>query len=783
MATFREAVRRLYRESAFFLTIVLVLGLGVGCATVGFGVVDVLVLRPLPFTDADRLVVLTETDARQQRRGGSLVALQEWRKRTEVFSGVAGYRLHDVNLTGTDRPTALLGASVTVDFFSVLGWPAKTGRVFHAAESDAPVVIVSHQFRNSRFGANSDVLGKQLPLGGRMRTIIGVLPADFRFLEYMPDVFLPLSDRSATTDSNVPVIVARVRKGVSLEEARAAALDQAHQVARTYPSVRSGWSAEIQSLHTRWMGSTRMPALMMFAAVGLMLLVACINAAGLLLARAVRLGPQIAIRYALGATRAGIAKLFLAEAALVSILGTFFGVAIAASGLRTLTAVLPSGVLNAVPGGADAFSMNIIVASFAAVIACVTAIGCSSVVLLQSNRDDALRTRGVTSSGREQRGRTLLLVAQVSVSVVLLASGGLLLKGYWSANRTELGFDPENLVSMWIGLSEDRHGHPAARVALYERVVEELRSHPGVESATAVDLLPSHEEQGLVGFSTGQVTGSDAPRAALRHVGDAYFPTLRIPLLRGRSFNTGDHSQTEPTAIISRSLETAHYGGAALDRYISIQGVKARIVGVAADVQAPLQRVGTLAVYRPFRQSPPLMTYFVARTRYPEQVAGAARRILWQLDPAQPIDGPWIVSTELSHRLAVHRFSSVLVGSFATCALLLATFGVYSVMTYAVASRRKEIGIRLALGSTPGGVRWFVLQRGLVLVMIGLGTGVLAQLFASSVLTPYLLDVSPHDVSIYGAVAGCVALAGLSACAFPAMRASAVDPASALRSE
>ncbi len=798
VGSIRQAARRLLREPGFFLTVSLALGLGIGCATVGFSVVETLVLRPLPLADPDGLVVLTELDGDGRSRGGSLAALEAWQSRTDTYSGVAGYRLHDLNLTGQDRPEALMAASVTSDFFAILRESASVGRLFadNEVESAAPVVVLSHQFWNSRFGGRRSVIGEQLPLGGRLYSIVGVLRRDFRFLEYVPDVVIPLPSRPRSVDallrSNLPVVVARLQQGVELPYALARTKEAMEDLTLRFPGARTGWGAGLETLHRRWMGSTHAPAFMMFAAVALLLLVSCINAAGLVLARSMRLRQEIAVRSALGATRGAIAKDFLAEATLFSLSGCIVGLGLAALGLQALIAVLPAEVISLVPGEAASFRLNPLAASFAVVIAALTAVLCCFSPMLRRtgfNLADALRSADRTSSGGNHRGRAFLLVGQVAFSVILLVAGGLLLKGYWTAQQTEVGFETRGLLTMWMGLPESSYQDHASRARLYTRVTEELGALPQVEAATAVNLLPSHEDQELSPFAGPQAFGSDTsrwPQAAARSVADNYFIAMRIPLMQGRPFDSRDSWDGAPVAIVSSSLAASHYGGDAIGQPIRLRGttgdiVLAGIVGVVADVRAPLHRGSTDVVYRPIGQAPPMMIYFLARTGQPEEVSSLAREILWKTDPAQPLDGPWMVNTLLTDRLAVHRLSSSMVMVFALSALCLAAFGIYSVVAYLVSSRRKEIGIRLAIGASPASVSLLVLARGLGLVVWGLTTGLVATLALSSALRPYLLDVSQFDLSIYLGVAALVIAVATAACAVPARQASKLDPISTLR--
>lgn len=779
------------------MAVSLALGLGIGCATVGFSVVETFVLRPLPLPDPDELVILTELDGGGRSRGGSIAALGAWRSRTDTYSGVAGYRLHDLNLTG-DRPEALMAASVTDDFFPVLREEASVGRLFGGdeAEGDALVVVLSHRFWSRRFGGQQDVIGKQLPLGDRSYSIVGVLPSTFRFLEYVPDVVIPLSSRppsvEASLRSNLPVVVARLQAGVGLPHGLAIAKEAAEELRLRFPVARAGWSAGLEDLHSRWMGGTHRPAMMMFAAVALLLLVSCINAAGLVLARNIRLRQEIAVRSALGATRRAIAKDSLAEATLFSLFGSAIGLTLAAVGLQALVVVLPAEVIRLVPGETASFRLNPLAASFAVIMGALTAVLCSFFPMLQRTRlglADALKSASKSSSDGADRGRAVLLAGQVAFSAILLVAGSLLLKGYWIAHQTKIGFDAQGLLSMWMGLPESRYQDEARRALFYERVTEELGALPQVESATAVDLLPSHEDQGMAPFAGPQTSAIDIsqwPQAAVRSVADNYFAAMRIPLMRGRPFDSRDNSDGAPAAIVSNSLAASQYGGDAIGRQIRLSDafgdvILAGIVGIAADVRAPLQRGSTEMVYRPLGQAPPMMIYFLARTNQPEEVSGLAREILWKADPTQPLDGPWMVNALLTDRLAVHRLSSSIVLGFAVSALSLAAFGIYSVVAYLVSSRRKEIGIRLAVGATRAGIMRLVLGRGLGLVVWGLVAGLAATLVLSSVLQPYLLDVSQFDLSIYLGVAVLVLAVAAAACAVPARRASRLDPISTLR--
>jgi putative ABC transport system permease protein len=800
LRTIRQATRRLLRQPGFAITTSLALGLGIGSATIGFSVVEALVLRPLPLEEPDELVVLTEIDSNGRSRGGSPAALQVWRGSTATYSGVAGYRLHDLNLTGQDRPEALLAASVTGEFFPVLRQQASLGRLFAEEEvaGGAPVVVLSHRFWSNRFGGRRDVIGEQLPLGNRSYSIVGVLPSDFRFLEYVPDVMIPLSTQPQNIDallrSDLPIVIARLQTGVDLKQAIAAASATADELTRRFPEARANWSFGVEGLHSRWMGSTIEPALMMFGAVGVLLLVSCINTAGLVLARSMRRRQEFAVRSALGATRGAIARDFLAEAALFSVFGCAVGLAFATLGLQALIAVLPAEVIGLIPDEAAGLRLNPLAANFAAVVAALTAALCSLSPFLRRtglSLTDALKSAGRSSSSDGHSMHNLLVAGQVAFSVILLVAGGLLLKGYWTAQQTKIGFDAQGLMTMWIGLSESKYQDETVRTQLYERVTQELGALPQVQAATAIDLLPSHEDQRMAAFAGPQTITSDFsqwPRAAARSIGDSYFVTMGIPFVRGRPFDSRDDANGAPVAIVSSSLAASHFGGNAIGQQIRLgvsagEPILALIVGIATDVRAPLHRGSTEVVYRPMRQAPPKMIYFLARTNQPQDVSSAAREILWKTDPAQPLDGPWMVDALLTDRLAIHKMSSSMVGVFAASALTLAAFGIFSVVSYLVLSRRKEIGIRLTLGASTASIARLVLARGLGYVVWGVVAGLAATLALSFAIEPYLLDVGRFDLPIYVGVAALVIAVATVACAIPARYASKLDPISTLRLE
>ncbi len=794
----RQALRRLRKQPWFFAATTLALALGVGAVTIGFSVVQTLVLRPLPLSEPDALVVLSEIDGSGRSRGGSFAALEAWQSETQSFLGVAGYRLHDLNLTSQDRPAALMAASVTGGFFELLRQKVSLGRLFAVEEANAgsPVVVLSHRFWRSRFGERESAVGETISLANRDHTIIGVLPSDFRFLEHVPDVVLPLSSRPRVSEaalrSNLPIVIARLRQGAELSHADSVARRSIEDLSSQFPQQRLGWTASVESLHSRWMGDTGRPALLLFAAVVMLLLVACNSGAGLVLARGIRRKQEIAIRGALGATNGDIAKGFVAEAAVFTLASSLAGLTFAYIGLDALVSLIPPEVIGLVPGGSSGFRVDLLGAGFAVAISGLTTLLCCGSPLLGLSRSPltaVLSSAGTSTAGGDYRGRAALMVGQVALSVVLLVSGGLLLKGYWIAEHTQTGFDAQNLMSLWIGLPESRYEDAASRGALYERVTQELYALPQVEAATAVDLLPSHEDQQLAPFAAPNAQTADTgqwPQAAARMIADSYFAAMRVPLLQGRAFDSRDSSDGPPVVIVSSSLANSYFAGEAIGSRIQLLDssstpMMAQIVGVVADVRVPLQRGSTDVVYRPIRQAPPDMVYFVVRTDHVEDVAASARQILWNLDPMQPIDGPWMADSLMAERLAIHRFSSSIVSAFAVAALSLAGLGVYGVIWSFVSSRRREIGIRLAVGASPGKIVRLVLAKGLALVAGGLVTGVASAMVLSSALEPYLLGVSRFDSAAYLGVVIVVLSIAVLASAIPARYAASLNPISTLR--
>ena len=787
----RTTARGIVRAPFAYLPKALVLGFGVGCATLGFGLVEAFVLRPLPFQEPNELVTIEEVDSLGQKRGGSLLALEHWRAQKEIFSGVAGYRPHDLNLTGSDRPLALFAASVTADFFSLLQQRAHLGRVFTKDETEGTsVVVLSYNFWMNRFGGSDQAIGAHIALAGRAHRIVGILPKEFRFLNHLPDVFVPLGMRPSNsriaTESNLQIVVARLQPSATSAQAlQVTRRDESH-LAELYPNSRSGWTTAVVSLHEKWMGRTLWPAIIMFSAVGILLVISCVNSAGLILAQSIPRRGEVAIRLALGANWSDVAKDRLAESAFLAGGTILIGIALASVGFLAFRAVVPSDLAMLIPEGAAGFRVDWLAVAFASFLSALTAVVCSVSPLLQelgTSHSGAFRGADVTSR-RAERTRQVLAIGQVALSIVLLMAGGLLLKGFWLAQNTPLGFESSNFIAMWVGLEEE-YFTKSQRLVLYDKVVGDLSALPGIETATVTNLLPTHEGQELAPYATAlqsAVNQNEWPVAGMRSIGSNYFEALGVRVTDGRAFDSRDRSDSMPVAIVSESLARSRFAGNPIGQNLRVGAmsggppVSVQIIGVVADVRVPLQSSPVDLIYRPLRQTPSEAVYFLARSQRPEFVLSATRKSLWELAPEQPMEGPWLMEEEISHRLAMPRFSGALVGGMAAGALFLACLGIYATISNLVASRKREIGIRMAVGATAMDVRALVFGHALRLVLIGLTIGLTLAAGATRFLEPYLLGVSRFDETIFAGVSLLILIVSAAATLLPAVRATQIDP-------
>jgi putative ABC transport system permease protein len=787
----RYAARSLRKSPGFTLVAAITLALGVGANTAIFGVVNAVMLRPLPFSNPDQLVRIWESNV---ERGWPTFAAShpnflDWRAQAKSFQGMAA--MDNIGLTWTSGGEAevLQGMRVTATFLPTLQMAPVLGRNF-LDEEDRPggntrAVLLGHGFWRRAFGGDAGAVGRTMTLNALPYTVVGVLPASFRW-GGATDILVPLAPNPARDRADHRLsVIARLADGVSLQQGTSELEAMAARLALQYPESNQGWGVRLLSFYD-WLvpESTRRSLLVLLGAVGLVLLIACGNVVSLLLARATGRQRELSIRAAMGATRARIARQLLVESCLIAMLAAAIGVAVSVAAVRLLVALGPDSVPRleelAVDGTVLAFALGVAVTT-------MLAFGLAPALrAARQDPQDSLRAdaRGSTSGRGSRRIRTALTVAEVALSVALLIGAGLLIRSFARLQQVDPGFDTAGLMTARVGLPNTAYPGGPPKRAFFERLLADLRGRPGIEAAAIASGPPLSGD-----FTAGDVklptqSNEEAGSAAWRLAGPGYFGAMGIPL-RGREFTAQDVTEAPPVAIISAALAERYFPNEdPIGRTLIMRSFTEEphtIVGVAGDVKTfGLDDDAGLVFYGAATQYPtwnPMS--LVWRSSAPS--VDTVRASLRSLDPNVPLSAVSSMDSLFERSLGPRRFNLYLLSAFAGVALALAAIGLFGVMTFVVSQRTREIGVRLALGATRGEVFRQILGRGIALAGIGAAIGVGAALGLSQVMETLLFSVSRRDPVTFVAVPlALVVVAGL-ACYLPARRAMRVDPVVALR--
>jgi predicted permease len=798
----RHAVRQVVRSPWVSLVAVLGLGLGIGATIALFSVINSVFLRPLPYYQQDRLVRLSSTNEAQNfiQVGFSYPRYLEVQQRQQVFSDLALAVGNAFTLTGRGNAEQLVGLHASASLLPALGLEPVLGRNFSAAEDRAGgehVVLVSHRIWLERFNRDRSVLGNALTLNGTPYTIIGVLPeAASAFPLTQVQIWVP---RPAEVSFLVPSqldnggfffqAIARLKPGVSLEQAREAMNVIAAGYRAANPSnVDAPTRIELVPLLEDAVGQQRQGYLLLFGAVGCVLLIACANIANLLLARFAGRRREIAARFALGATRGDVVRQMVTETMLVALLGGAVGVLLAR---WALGAIITLGA-NLIPRVAE-IGLDWIALVFSLLVTLATGLAIGLLPALQAARvnvNETLKEGARGSTGSSHRLRASLLVAEVSLSLVLLISAGLLLTSFARLQRVEPGFKPEGVFTAQVVLPPERYEEEKL-VAFYERLYQRLATLPGSASAALTDRVPLTGAQtpapvAVVGRPVPPM--SERPSANRHLVSPGYFKTLGIAIRAGRDFDERDSARVPHVVIVNETFARRHFPGEdPLGRSLitGMGQLQSKIVGIVADVRSTgLNTPPEPDYFLPALQRPEAFTNILVRTNLtPTAMTSAVREALKSVDPDIPLLQPEALSARIAETIADRKLALVLLAGFAAVALLLASLGVFSVMAHLVAFRTSEIGIRMALGASPGQVMRMVLGYGRRLTLVGIGLGVAGAFFVSRLMQQALFDVNPADPLIYLAVTAMLLLVAEFASWVPARRATRIDPVIALRTE
>ena len=801
----RLALRSLRRRPAFTLMAVGILALGIGANTAMFSVVDAVLLRSLPYRDAGTLAaVFADGTARGQGARLSTTAgdFLDWREQAKAFSGLVALRNESRRLTSFDAPIVPLVHAVTADYFDVLGARFALGRGFLAGEDEPgkdAVVVLSYGLWQSAFGGDPGVIGRSVALDRRPHTIVGVCSPDFytaHAIAVQPGLWVPaplaaLRHERTTRDL---VVFGRLAPGRSLAEAQAELRTIAARVALQHPDTNDRWSAAAVPLRERVVGSFSATGAVLFAAVALVLLIACANVANLTLARATECVPEIALRTALGASRRRVVAQLVTEGLLLSSIGGALGAALALVSAGPLARLIPPQA--GVPF-LERVAVDARVLAFALVVSLVSGVLFGLVPARHALRLDlvpALREGGrgrLGTAGR--RLREALVVVEVALAVVIVSAAGLMLRSLAGLQEIRPGFDAGRILKLRTSLRGDEFQSASARVAHFDELKRRLEAVPGIASVSAVSFEPPPVSDGIFGtvrlsFPDRPEDAAGSPSAVSRVVQPGYFETMGIPIVAGRGIVADDGAASRPVAVISESMARRYFSGAQpLGRVFSVQGPNQQpleVVGVVGDVMsAGSDPTPQPAFYAPHTQNPLSVMSMVMRVAEgdPAALAHEAERTAWSLSGSTNVYGVETLERRLADLNWRTRFGASLLAGFAALALLLGAAGIYAVVSYTVLQRRGEIGLRMALGARATDVLAMVLKGGLRLTAFGFLAGGIASLLLTRALKGLLYGVAPGDPGTLVAVGGLLLLVATLACLGPALRASRVDPQVALR--
>jgi putative ABC transport system permease protein len=794
----RYALRTLARSPGFACVSVLALALGIGANSAIFTVVNSVLLRPLRFHRPEQLVVVRE---RNLKAGFPQFSLSpgnylDYRDNNHTFSGIAAFGSQGLNLAGGAEPERLRGARVTIDFFDVLGRKPGLGRAFTAQETQLGshrVAVLSDGLWQRRFAGSRDALGQTLKLNEELYTVVGVMPSDFQFPP-RTDIWTPLAMNLQNWQQRGGHYlggIGRLKNRASLEAAQADLNATAARAEQQFPRSNSGWDTTLNSLQESVVGRIRPAMLMLTAAVGFVLVIACVNLANLLLSRSAARRREIGIRSSLGAGRGRLIRQLLTESLLLAAIGAAIGLGLALVGTRLLVNLAPDILPRA-----QEIALDGRVLGFTAAIAVLTGIlfGLAPAIhMAKTDLTAALRDggRGNAIGFRRNRLRSVLVVGEVALALVLLSGSGLLMRSFYQLQSMDPGFDPHQVLTFRTNLPGAKYQGGAQQAAFYRRALDRIRTLPGVSVAGAAQIFPLSGDDYILSFvQVGKppVPVGNQPSAAYYAATPGYLAALRIPIKSGRDFTERDDAAAPPVAIISESMAQRFYPNEnPLGQRIQMgNGSKpAEIVGISGDVRdQELESKGRPAVYEPAAQVPFNSMYFAVRTeRDPAALISGVRTAMRELDAELPLDAVGAVDSLVAASLAQRRFAMLLMAIFAGLALALAMVGIYGVISYSVTQATQEIGIRMALGARPGDVLRMVFGYAGILMAAGLGIGILAARGAGRLLASQLFEVRPTDPATYAVVAAVLLATGLLACAIPAWRAMRVDPLVALRND
>ena len=797
----RTGVRALVHSPVFTVVIVLSFALGIGANTAIFSVVNGLLLRSLPYPESEQIVDVWHTPPQQSFPGLDKFSVSpanylDWKAQSTAFEQMAVYTDMGLSLSTSNDPLPLSGGAVSSDFFSVLRSNAMQGRTFTRDEEQPgrnQVVVIGHRLWQRAFGANPNIIGQTLTLNSRSFTVVGIMPAGFEFPR-KAELWVPLAwddnDRQ-TRSMHDYLVIARLKQNVSLKQAQAEMTTISSRLEQQYPKENTGWGAVVIPLRQDLVGDIRLALLVLFGAVGFVLLIACANVANLMLARGANRQKEIAVRIALGAGRARLVRQLLTESVLLAVSGGLLGLLLAVWGIKMLVQL--GSLPNSGDIGIDAWALGFtLLVSFGAgiIIGIVPALQFTRTSISETLKQGSGRTGG---SPIKQHTRKALVISEVALSLVLLIGAGLMIRSFWKLQNVNPGFDSSNALTMSLVLSPIRYSEPHQRLAFVDRAMEQIRAVPGVVSVGTTTKVPlagggSTQPFSIEGRPTGAI--AEQPMAQTRYISSDYFRAIGIPLRQGRFFSDYDRDKSVPVLIISEAMARRFWPGESpigkrlTPSFHSEQGAR-EIVGVVGDVKTSGLDVDAAAMmYLPFKQAAlPFMSFVVRTSSTPESLVQPVSKAIYSIDKEQALTDVQTMEQVLRKSLSDRRFNMTLLLTFAGVALMLAAVGVYGVMNYTVTLRRRELGIRMALGAETTDVLRLVLGQGLMLTLMGVGAGLISAYALTRLMASLLYGVTATDYLTFVSVSAVLIAVGLVASYVPARRATKVNPTIALRAE
>lgn len=809
----RYGLRVLRKSPGFAAVAVIVLGLGIGANTAIFSVVNAILLRPLPYRDPSRLMQVWHVPPPKQFPGMTKFSVSpanylDWERQNNVFQSMAIYGFQSYNITGTDQPQALQASVVSQDFYRTLGVQPLLGRTFTSDEEQSGhnhVLILGYALWKSSFGSNPRIVGSSIKLDDQPYTVVGVMPPNFKFPDWA-QLWAPLGwtdqERAVRGNHNY-MVIARLRPGTAMQQAQAEMNIISARLQQQYPADDAGWGAVIVPLHEQLVGDVRPALLVLLGAVAFVLLIACANVANLVLAKTVSRRKELAIRAALGASRARILSQVLAETVLLALAGGALGLLLAHFGVRLIVAFLagqlPRAAEITLDGWVLAFTLGVsVLAGIIAGLAPAWRFTKNDFDVHEALKQAASRTE---TESRGARTRSALVVSEVALSLVLLVGAGLMIRSLWALRSTNPGFDPRNVLTMVLPTSATRYPTLQQNIAFWNRVLPRVRALPGVVHAGATDSLPLSGEgstQPVTVEGRPVLPMAEQPEVGVRVFTPGYLEAMRVPLRRGRMLNDGDVAGRPPVTVISAAMARQFWPHEdPIGKHLTLTfspGIAREVVGVVGDVKMDaLDASATQSmIYVPLAQMtlPPgevwhgfAISLVVRTATAPSSTAAAIKNAVHQVDSAQPVMQVETMEDMVADSISQQRFTMLLLAAFAGLALLLAAVGIYSVLSYSVRRRVREIGIRMALGAQIADVLRLVVMEGMKPTLLGLAIGLAGALALGRVVSKLIYGVSAADPATFAAVSALLATVALAASIIPAYRATRVEPVKTLREE